>query len=92
MIVKGEISMKKMNLNEYVKDSSFIKSVNTKDINGGCTLVLGCNTYGFYTKYYTYECSKSNAHTRAAIAYANSHGYGPGKYQVTGNANVMFLG
>ena len=27
MIVKGEISMKKINLNEYVKTSNFIKPV-----------------------------------------------------------------
>lgn len=36
MIVKGEISMKKINLNEYVKTSNFIKPVSTEDINGGC--------------------------------------------------------
>ena len=34
MIVKGEISMKKINLNEYVKTSNFIKPVSTEDING----------------------------------------------------------
>lgn len=84
--------MKKINLNEYVKDSSFIKSVNAEDINGGCTLVLGCNRYGFYTEYYTHKCSKVDQHTNAAITYANDHKYGPGKYQVTGNANVVFLG
>lgn len=33
-----------------------------------------------------------SVHTKAAIAYANNHKYGPGKYQVTGNANVVFLG
>ena len=47
MIVKGEISMKKINLNEYVKTSNFIKPVSTEDINGGCILVLGGNNYGF---------------------------------------------
>ncbi|MBD9047359.1 MAG: hypothetical protein EGR46_00205 [Ruminococcus sp.] len=28
-----------------------------------------------------------SAHTKAAIAYANSHNYDPGKYQVTGNSS-----
>lgn len=82
----------KINLNEYVKTSNFIKPVSTEDINGGCTLVLGCNNYGFYTKSYTYKCDKVSAHTNAAIAYANSHKYGPGKYQVTGKSSVVFLG
>ncbi len=67
--------MKKINLNEYVKTSNFIKPVSTEDINGGCILVLGCNNYGFYKKSYTYKCDKVSAHTKAAIAYANSHKY-----------------
>lgn len=55
-------------------------------------MVLGCNNHGFYTKFYTYKCDKVSAHTNAAITYANNYKYGPGKYQVTGNANVVFLG
>ncbi len=92
MIAKGEISMKKINLNEYVKNSSFIKPVNEKDINGGCTLVLGCNSHGYYTDYYTYTCSKVTKHTRAALAYANNYCLGRGKYQVTGESDVIYLG
>ena len=46
---------------------------------------------GSIKKSYTYKCDKVSAHTKAAIAYANSHKYGPGKYQVQEIQVLYFL-
>lgn len=87
--------MKKIDLSEYVRKSNFIKPISEKEINGGCTLVLGCNQNGYYTIRYIHKCSSNatvNSHTTYAKNYAKSHSYGPGIYEVTGKSYVTYLG
>lgn len=81
-------------MNEYVKTSNFIKPVSTEDINGGCTLVLGCNTSSYFVKSYTSSCSNKSLHTQLALYVAKNKVKKPGSYKVTGSTygTVSYLG
>lgn len=86
--------MKKVNLNNLVEKQHFIETAvdRIRNINGGCTIKLGCNTNGYYTISYNYKCTNATAHTKAALNYANTYNPGPGLYQVTGKSSVTYLG
>ena len=89
--------MKKIDLKEYLDNQGIVvKSIESAmhEINGGCTIKIGCNTKGYFIQSYVSRCATSGIHSQVALDAAIKVFKKPGKYKVSGNTtgSVTFLG